>query len=47
LDAVRMLKVLVRQKYHGLSDEETKYQIINRFGFLQWFFAIFSGSMKP
>ena len=31
-----MLKVLVLQKYHGLSDEETKYQIINRFGFLQF-----------
>jgi Transposase and inactivated derivatives, IS5 family len=35
-DAVLMLKVLVLQKYHGLSDEETEYQIMDRFSFLQF-----------
>lgn len=30
-DAVLMLKVLVLQKYYGLSDEETEFQIMDRF----------------
>lgn len=35
-DAVLMLKVLVLQKYYGLSDEETEFQIMDRFSFLQF-----------
>ena len=35
-DAVLMLKVLVLQQYYGLSDEETEFQIMNRFSFLQF-----------
>jgi hypothetical protein len=32
-DAVLMLQVLVLQKYYGLSDEETEFQIMDRYAF--------------
>ena len=32
-DPVLMLKILVLQKYHGLSDEQTEFQIKDRFSF--------------
>jgi transposase, IS5 family len=35
-DAVLMFKVLVLQKYHGLSDDEAEYQIKDRFSFMQF-----------
>lgn len=35
-DPVLMLKVLVLQHYHGLSDEETEYQIMDRFSFMHF-----------
>jgi hypothetical protein len=33
-DPVMMLKVLVLQKYHGLSDGETEFHIMDRFSFI-------------
>jgi hypothetical protein len=33
-DAVLMLQVLVLQKYYGLSDEETEFQIMDRYAFV-------------
>jgi len=45
-DAVLMLKVLVLQKYHGLSDEETEFQIMDRFSFLQ-FLGLQAGDDVP
>jgi IS5 family transposase len=41
-----MLKVLVLQKYHGLSDEETEFQIMDRFSFLQ-FLGLQAGDDVP
>jgi hypothetical protein len=35
-DSVLMLKVLVLQRYHGLSDDETEFQILDRFSFMQF-----------
>ena len=35
-DPVLMLKVLVLQKFHGHSDDETEFQINDRFSFLQF-----------
>ena len=35
-DPVLMLKVLVLQKYHNLSDEQTEFQISDRFSFMQF-----------
>jgi hypothetical protein len=32
-DAVLMLQVLALQKYYGLSDEETEFQIMDRYAF--------------
>jgi len=32
-DLVLMLKILVLQKFHGLSDDETEFQILDRFSF--------------
>ena len=45
-DAVLMLKVLVLQKYYGLSDEETEFQIMDRFSFLQ-FLGLQTGNHVP
>jgi len=45
-DAVLMLKVLVFQKYYGLSGEETEFQIMDRFSFLQ-FFGLRTGDHVP
>ena len=45
-DAVLMLKVLVLQKYYGLSDEETEFQIMDRFSFLQ-FLGLQAGDDVP
>jgi len=45
-DAVLMLKVLVLQKYYGLSDEETEFQIMDRFSFLQ-FLGLRAGDDVP
>lgn len=41
-----MLKVLVLQKYCGLSDEETEFQIMDRFSFLQ-FLGLQAGDEVP
>lgn len=35
-DPVLMLKILVLQKYHGLSDDQTEFQIMDRFSFMQF-----------
>lgn len=35
-DAVLMVKVLVLQKYYGLSDDETEFQIMDHFSFMQY-----------
>ena len=35
-DAVLMFKVLILQKYYGLSDDETEFQIMDRFSFMQF-----------
>lgn len=35
-DPVLMLKVLVLHNYHNLSDEQTEFQISNRFSFMQF-----------
>jgi len=32
-DAVRMFQIVVLQKYYGLSEEETEFQILDRFSF--------------
>ena len=45
-DPVLMLKVLVLQKYHGLSDDETEFQIMDRFSFLQ-FLGLQAGDKVP
>lgn len=45
-DPVLMLKVLVLQKYHGLSDDETEFQIMDRFSFLQ-FLGLQAGDDVP
>ena len=45
-DAVLMLKILVLQKYYGLSDEETEVQIMDRFSFLQ-FLGLHPGDNVP
>jgi IS5 family transposase len=45
-DVVLMLKVLVLQKYYGLSDEETEFQILDRFSFLQ-FLGLQAGDDVP
>jgi IS5 family transposase len=44
--AVLMLQVLVLQKYYGLSDEETEFQIMDRFSFLQ-FLGLQAGDNVP
>ena len=35
-DSVFMLKVLVLKKYYGLSDDQTEFQIKDRFSFIQF-----------
>ena len=45
-DPVLMLKVLVLQKYHGLSDDETEFQILDRFSFMQ-FLSLQAGDSVP
>jgi hypothetical protein len=35
-DAVLMLKILVLHKYYGLSNDEAKFQIMDRFSFIQF-----------
>ena len=45
-DAVLILKVLVLQKYYGLSDDETEFQILDRFSFLQ-FLGLLAGDRVP
>jgi IS5 family transposase len=45
-DPVLMLKVLVLQKYHGLSDDQTEFQILDRFSFLQ-FLGLKAGDRVP
>lgn len=35
-DPVLMLKVLVLQKFHGLSDEQTEFQLLDRLSFLRF-----------
>jgi len=35
-DAVLMFKVLVLQKFYGLSDEDTEFQIMDRFSFMRF-----------
>ena len=41
-DPVLMLKVLIIQRYHDLSEEETEFQILDRLSF-QRFFGTFNG----
>ena len=41
-----MLKALVLQKFHGLSDEQTEYQILDRFSF-QRFLGLDAGDGAP
>lgn len=45
-DPVLMFKVLVLQKYHGLSDEQTEFQILDRFSF-QRFLGLGVGDQVP
>jgi len=45
-DPVLMLKVLVLQKYHGLSDDETEFQIRDRFSFMR-FLGLQAGDSIP
>lgn len=45
-DAVLMVKVLVLQKYHGLSDDEAEFQIMDRFSFMQ-FLSLQPGDSVP
>jgi transposase, IS5 family len=45
-DPVLMFKVLVLQKYHGLSDEQTEFQILDRFSF-QRFLGLGVGDKVP
>jgi len=45
-DPVLMLKVLVLQKFHGLSDDEAEYQIKDRFSFLE-FLGLRAGDRIP
>jgi len=45
-DPVLMLKVLVLQKYHNLSDEQTEFQIGDRFSFMQ-FLGLQPGDSVP
>jgi hypothetical protein len=45
-DPVCMLKVLVLQKYHNLSDEQTEFQIGDRFSFMQ-FLGLQPGDSVP
>jgi hypothetical protein len=35
-DSALMLKVLVLQRYHGLSDDETEFRFLDRFSFMQF-----------
>ena len=45
-DPVLMLKVLVLQKYYGLSDDQTEFQIKDRFSFMQ-FLGLQAGDSVP
>ena len=45
-DPVLMLKVLVLQKYHGLSDDQTEFQIKDRFSFME-FLGLQAGDSIP
>ena len=45
-DPVLMFKVLVLQKYHGLSDEQAEFQILDRFSF-QRFLGLGVGDKVP
>ena len=45
-DPVLMLKVLILQKYYGLSDDETEFQILDRFSFMQ-FLDLRAGDSVP
>ncbi|NJO56244.1 MAG: IS5 family transposase [Rhodospirillales bacterium] len=45
-DLVLMLKILVLQKFHGLSDDETEFQILDRFSF-QRFLGLDVGDKVP
>ena len=45
-DPVLMFKVLVLQKFHGLSDEECEFQIRDRFSFMN-FLGLHPGDATP
>jgi transposase, IS5 family len=45
-DVVLMFKILVLQKFYGLSDEQTEYQILDRFSF-QRFLGLDAGDGVP
>lgn len=45
-DPVFMLKVLVLQKYYGLSDDQTEFQVKDRFSFMQ-FLGLQAGDSVP
>lgn len=45
-DPVLMLKILVLQKYYGLSDDQTEYQIMDRFSFMD-FLGLRAGDSVP
>ena len=45
-DPVFMLKGVVLQRYHGLSDDETEFQILDRFSFMQ-FLSLQAGDSVP
>ena len=45
-DPLLMLKVLVLQKYYGLSDDETEFQIKDRFSFME-FLGLQAGDSVP
>ena len=46
IDPVLMFKVLVLQKFHGLSDEECEFQIRDRFSFMK-FLELHPGDAVP
>ena len=45
-DPVLMFKVLVLQKFHGLSDEECEFQVKDRFSFMK-FLELHAGNAVP
>jgi len=46
LDCVLMFKVILLQKYYGLSEEDTEFQILDRFSF-QRFLGLDVGDSVP